>query len=204
MMKKMSAVCDREMFLDFISQGKENVPSNGTIELKLPSHSGTVEVRLRFYSKELDKIVNATIPVTVNPQNDPTPKPNPQPPPTSGNSKLAGKWSNLNYDFAARSSDLRIMTLNEDGTFKLDLLTGVPNEYYHKGHYSVSNGKITFTNIVFVRERYNIARSEPDTVVEYEFRINSDGKDKFDLNKVLSGDNWMGGTTWVRTLKPED
>ena len=101
---------------------------------------------------------------------------------------------------------MRFWTFNEDGTFKLVLLTRLPDDYYHKGNYSISNGKITFTNIVFIRERYNVERKIPDTVVDFVFRLNSDGKEEFDLNKITSGTNWFGTTTWKRTVegdKPE-
>ncbi|MCL2623389.1 MAG: hypothetical protein FWD31_06955, partial [Planctomycetaceae bacterium] len=174
---KMPAVCDSEMFLDFISQGKDNVPSSGTVELQLPNYPGTFEVRLRFYSQELDRIVNATIPVTVKPKNDPTPQPHPaptpQPPGGNVGAKLVGTW-NAPYSSATYNPLLGgvrmvfggvIYRFNDDGTFEYRVFTGNSQSQF-TGKYTASEGKNSIT----------LERSSQKNVMEYEYGTDNEGE----------------------------
>jgi len=113
--------------------------------------------------------------------------------PPSNNSKLVGHWQNTSYDVVGRSWDYWHLLLNADGTFNYFLVTTA--EYTYKGDYSVSNGKIYFTNVVFTNDDYK--GGKPDSWVDYELGFDSDGKEQLRITNT-SGENWMGSPTWNR------
>ena len=104
------------------------------------------------------------------------------------NSKLVGTWtrhdiSPLTYfDF----------TFNKDGTFFY--LRKTTAEYSYKGNYSVSDGKIYFTKVVFTNGEYKA--DEPNSHAGYEIVVDKDG-DQLRLDSSV-GKSFMGATTWRR------
>jgi len=115
--------------------------------------------------------------------------------PPSGNTgpKITGHWQNNSIDVVWGGWDYYHWYLNEDGTFNYFLITTA--EYSYKGNYSVSNGKIYFTNVVFTNA--DESWDKPDSWVDYEIVLNSQGNEELRISNT-SGENWMGSPWWDR------
>jgi len=117
-----------------------------------------------------------------------------QPPAANANSpKLAGHWEHSSIDVVGGGWDYYHWFLYADGTFNYNLVTTA--EYSYKGNYSVSGGKIYFTNIVFTND--GESWDKPDSWVDYTFDVNEKGKDTLIISNT-SGENWMGSPSWTR------
>jgi len=197
---KTPKVHDSKPFLDFILN--KDVPSSGTVELRLPDRPGTVEVFLGFYSQEHERRVKATIPVTVKPKNDPTP-PTPTPPPTPPNPpgggidpKLLGKWgamyTSMEYNPSRRSSQVIFVPatyyFHSDGTFEYTSFHGTlqsPGLDKLTGKYTASGRKISITIMSGIKwfgddEHSSVmersSRNHWEVVMDYEFGMDDKGE----------------------------
>ena len=88
--------------------------------------------------------------------------------------------------------------INKDGTFHYFKVSAA--EYSYKGNYTASDGKIYFTKVVFTSGSIDggddYVNNEPDSWVEYEFALDSDGKEQ--LRITNSGGSFTGSTWWYR------
>ena len=112
---------------------------------------------------------------------------------TAEEKKLVGDWFNSNYNSITGLYDWRWYIFKNDGTFKYYRADYKSNK---TGNYKVSNGKITFTNLVWYNSE-EIVGKYPNTVVEYKF-VTYSSSDKYkylsiplleypDLNYLKSG-----------------
>ncbi|MDR2232227.1 MAG: hypothetical protein LBE56_03770 [Tannerella sp.] len=107
-------------------------------------------------------------------------------------SKLIGTWERSAPD-PQNYWHYYIWNINKDGTFYW--LMSTTAEYSYKGNYSVSDGKIYFTNVVFTND--DLVRNERDSYVDYKFGTDSEGKERLEISNT--GDSWMGSPWWYRT-----
>jgi hypothetical protein len=104
-------------------------------------------------------------------------------------SKVVGTWTRHNVS----PLDYYNFVFDKNGNFNYYIL-GTLDEYSYKGNYSVSDGKIYFTNVVFTNGDYK--NNEPNSHAGYKIEVDKDG----DLLRLDSsvGQSFMGATTWRR------
>ena len=112
---------------------------------------------------------------------------------TSANSKLVGDWQRDVPDVLGNMKwKYYHFLFNKDGTFHYFLVSS--SEYSYKGKYSVSNGKIYFSNVVFRNGDYKT--NEPNSWVEYVIAPTSKGNEQLKLQN--SGESFTGSTWWYK------
>ena len=90
----------------------------------------------------------------------------------SGNDeKLLGKWRVIGYYPSLGGTVYIYYSFDENRRFSFQ--TTSPFQTIKIGNYTVSNGKITFTNVKW--SHGGKTENYPDTVVEYKFAKDSDG-----------------------------
>jgi len=111
-------------------------------------------------------------------------------------SKLLGSWSYTRY-YSMTSYSSEKYYFWDNGTF---LFTAQSSQLFgtfsNSGKYKVSNGKITFTNVV---TRYASGKEEkyPDTVAEYKFVKESDGTEYLRISRLVYSDrNYLDYETY--------
>jgi len=107
--------------------------------------------------------------------------------------KLVGHWRDNVYNVYYDDWEYWHLYFNKDGTFVWFLVT--ITEYSYKGNYSVSDGKIYFTNLVFTNDDYKT--NKPDTWVAYIFATDSQGKEQLRFDSSESG-CFTGSSWWYR------
>ena len=90
--------------------------------------------------------------------------------PAGNNKKLLGNW-NYTEMIGTPPWDEWWYSFKDDGTFRMYLIT--TKEYSFSGNYKVSEGKVSFTNIVFRNDDY--VENYPSKVAEYKFEKDSKG-----------------------------
>lgn len=112
---------------------------------------------------------------------------------TSTNSKLVGTW-NRNYYYKPGQMDTYYWLIKKDGTFNYYLITTA--EYYYKGKYSVSNGRIYFTNVVFTNAGLTPVHvsNEPESWVSYDI-VHDDWGDQL---RISNNEGSFTGASWWR------
>ena len=111
---------------------------------------------------------------------------------TAEEQKLVGQW--ICHSYSGGSWEYWVWFINKNGTFLYFLAEG--KEYSYKGNYSVSDGKIYFTNIVFTNDNY--VANKPDQWVGYKLATTSEGKEQLQLNASISGGCFTGSSYWLR------
>ena len=104
-------------------------------------------------------------------------------------SKVVGTWTRHNVS----PLEYYNFVFDKNGYFNY-YIVGTLSEYSYKGNYSVSDGKIYFTKVVFTNGDYKA--NEPDSHAGYKIEVDKDG----DLLRLDSsvGKSFMGATTWRR------
>jgi len=120
------------------------------------------------------------------PKPEPTPEPTPQPPSGSIDQNLVSHWTRT------IGTDFYHFYFREDGSFSWGKVSIA--EYSYKGNYSVSNGKIYFTNVVFTNA--DKIFNEPDSYVDYVIEPDSQYGDQLKLDNT--GNSFTGSTWWRR------
>ena len=105
-------------------------------------------------------------------------------------SKVVGTWTRHNVS----PLEYYNFVFDKNGNFNY-YIVGTLSEYSYKGNYSVSDGKIYFTKVVFTNGDYKA--NEPDSNAGYEIEVDKDGE----LLRLDSsvGKSFMGATTWRRS-----
>ena len=141
---------------------------------------------------------------------EPTPAPAPEPTPettetpestlatpSSGNidSNLIGHWVGSGNSGGSYYVELNHYFFFNDGAFYYYSLVG--KLYARSGNYSVSDGSIYFTNVVFANDGYQegFRRDEADSFVDYEIIADPSSEQ---LKVSNTGGNWMGAGTLKR------
>ena len=107
--------------------------------------------------------------------------------------KLVGHWTHTVYYYnPSYYSRQWYLYLNEDGTFLCFMITTA--EYSYKGNYSVADGKLYFTNVVFTNDK--MTKDQSDSWVDYTFGSDSNGKERLEVTN--SGNSFTGSSWWSR------
>jgi len=96
-------------------------------------------------------------------------------------SKLLGNWETFGSSFGSSGNDFYYYTFNSNGTFEygsVDSVGSIPRYLHKVGNYKVSNGKITFTNVVQYDRQGKKIKNCPDAVREYQILNPLDGSKK--------------------------
>ena len=103
--------------------------------------------------------------------------------------KLVGNWT-----YTSSVSTIWTWIFVKDGTFHFHLTSSA--EYSYKGKYSVSDGKIYFTNVVFTNAASTpvYKKDEPDSWVDYVIERDTHG----DLLKIDNTGKSFTGSPWLR------
>jgi len=107
--------------------------------------------------------------------------------------KLVGHWERTDY-VPVTNPKYWHWLINKDGTFHYYLVSSA--EYSYKGKYSVANGKINFTNVVFTNAGITPVHvsNEPNSWVSYEIV-----RDEFgDQLRISDNEGSFTGATWWR------
>jgi hypothetical protein len=106
--------------------------------------------------------------------------------------KLVGHWTTTRYNTNPISYNYYHWYINKDGTFNYFMVTTA--EYSYKGNYSVSNGKIYFTNVLFTNSDLKI--NKPDSYVNYVIEPDSKGNERLKISNT--GGCFMGSPSWSK------
>ncbi|MCL2159241.1 MAG: hypothetical protein FWH48_07540, partial [Oscillospiraceae bacterium] len=123
--------------------------------------------------------------------------------PPSGNidPQLIGHWESGGYSGGYYYSELFHWFFFENGTFYYYRVT--TSLYAYSANYTVSNGRIYFTNVVFANDGYQegYRNNEPDSYVDYEIFVEyfeNRGQDVERLKIDNTGGCWTGSPTCNR------
>ena len=109
--------------------------------------------------------------------------------------KLIGRWVTGSTSSGIYYPNSRYLLINKDGTFSYYHVTSA--KYSYDGKYSVSDGKIYFTNVVFSNDGYSVGftKEEPNSSVNYKIEVGKEGEQLIIDN---TGGCFMGSPTFSR------
>ena len=104
-----------------------------------------------------------------------------------------GVWAQNFIDTSSGyfSNDNYLWHIKADGTFNFVLVSS--KDYYYTGNYSVSNGRIYLTNVVFTNDGY--VGDKPNSDVGYVIEVNSEGKEQL---VIEINDCFVNSGAWDR------